>query len=86
MNVYPAELIRTAQNDNDQVVKVSDPIRGPVIVRWRARRPDHWRCRICGPMTHTDCLHTFSAGLVLAEQMFGLRRADHLHPTERASA
>ncbi|WP_395691517.1 hypothetical protein [Nocardioides sp.] len=56
----------------DWLVLVTDPDVGCIAVRWCPERPARWRCKACGPMDTTDCLHTFAAGVRLAEHLFGL--------------
>jgi hypothetical protein len=73
-------------NTKSKLVIVEDPDAGPVVVRWLAGS-EHWRCGRCGPMSRAGCEHTFSAGLALAESMFGLSRRPDLQPTtERHTA
>lgn len=66
-------------NLTNRLVLVEDPVLGVVPVRWRLAHT-RWKCNECGPMKHTDCEHTFSAGLLLAERLLGLT------PTRRGLA
>jgi hypothetical protein len=78
--VLPARIDGAPMNTRSKLVIVDDPDRGPVVVRWLAAS-EQWRCGTCGPMSRAECAHTFSAGLVLAESMFGLTRTPDLEPT-----
>jgi hypothetical protein len=77
--VLPARIDGAPMNTPSKLVIVEDPDTGPVVVRWLAGSED-WRCGTCGPMSRAECAHTFSAGLVLAESMFGLTRTPDLQP------
>ncbi|MCM0622844.1 hypothetical protein [Nocardioides bruguierae] len=62
-------------------VHVTDPDHPqPVSVRWTPERGPLWRCSACGPQDHAACLHTYSAGVLLAEQLIGLTRTAEIAP------
>lgn len=80
--VLPARLVGAEPRKfTDRLVIVTDPDVGPVNVRWSLGRAQAWRCRECGPMSHTDCLHTFAAAVLLAEHLLGLTRSPELQGT-----
>jgi hypothetical protein len=80
VNVYPARGVdlNTGRKRNDRLVIVTDPDAGEVRVRWNLARDEVWRCETCGPMQGAECPHTFSAGLLLAEDLLGLTRVPEL--------
>ena len=80
MTVLPARIDGAPMNTRSKLVIVDDPHAGPIVVR-RLTGSQQWRCGHCGPMPRADCNHTFSAGLLLAEEMFGLTRRPDLQPT-----
>lgn len=80
MTQIPAARIVAKYRAPEYIVTVDDPA-GPVRVRWRLFRSVGWRCDLCGPMTTTDCMHTFAAALLLGEEFFGLTRLPELEPT-----
>jgi len=52
-----------------------------VRVRFDARKPSRrWECGIHGRQPDPVCVHTFSAALLLAEQLLGLTRVAELQP------
>lgn len=83
MTILPATevTLTSASKDLDRLVRVEDPERGAVSVRWRLGRADPWRCAACGPSTEANCPHTFSAALLLAETLLGLTRVPELNTT-----
>ena len=48
--------------------------RSPCVGPSQATSP-LWRCKECGPQPEAECLHTFSAALVLAAELLGLTPA-----------
>lgn len=79
--ILPVRLLPLTGSSHDRVAVVTDEGR-EVVVRWRLGRAVLWRCGLCGPMETADCLHTFAAGVALAEQLLGLTRVPSLHPNE----
>lgn len=84
MTILPAAIIGRTQPPKslDRRVVVTDPVDGRVNVRWQLGRTEPWRCSACGAMAEAACMHTFSAGVVLAEALLGLTRVPELNPTE----
>jgi hypothetical protein len=77
----PAARVVARYAATELFVTVDDPA-GAVRVRWRLGRAQPWRCDSCGPQTTTACVHTFAAGLLLAEDLLGLTRLPELDPTK----
>jgi hypothetical protein len=78
--VLPAEIVDSTGPPSEQMVRVTDPGRGVVLVRWKLGRREPWRCVIHGRQAETECNHTFTAGLLLAEHLLGLTRMPELQP------
>jgi hypothetical protein len=73
---FPNATVRADRPD--RLMFVEDPNTGTVLVRWRLSPSQNvWKCQQCGPMSTADCMHTFSAGLFLAQHLLGLTPAHH---------
>ncbi len=66
----PARLTGGQTERKVEAALIVDDHGEDVLVRFKLGRP--WRCADCGPMERAECVHTFAAALVLAEQFLGL--------------
>lgn len=80
MTVLPARLVGHNEASEQRLIVVDDHGED-VRVQWRIGRRCRWKCDACGRMLQADCLHTFSAGLLLAECLLGLTRAREYQTT-----